>query len=39
MGQKDAFTGDVIETNALLRDLFGAPPFSVINTKEGNWQT
>lgn len=38
MGQKDAFSGKIIETNALLRELFGAPPFSVLNTKEGSWQ-
>lgn len=35
---RDLF-GDVIEENALLKDEFIEPPFSVIDTKTGRWQT
>lgn len=34
---KDLF-GNPIETNPLLRDKFIEPPFSVLDTKSGNWQ-
>lgn len=34
---KDLF-GNIIETNPLLRDKFIEPPFSVLDTKSGNWQ-
>lgn len=30
--------GEKIETNPLLRDKFIEPPFSVLDTKSGNWQ-
>jgi DNA modification methylase len=30
--------GNVIEKNVLLRDKFIEPPFSVLDTKSGNWQ-
>jgi len=35
---KDLF-GNVIETNVLLRDKFMEPPFSILDTKGGKWQT
>ena len=35
--EKDLFGNDII-TNPLLRDKFIEPPFSVIDTKSGNWQ-
>lgn len=34
---KDLF-GNEIETNPLLRDKFIEPPFSILDTKSGNWQ-
>lgn len=34
---KDLF-GNVVETNPLLRDKFLEPPFSVLDSKGGNWQ-
>ena len=36
--QKDLF-GNVIEQKVLLRDKFIEPPFSVLDTKSGNWQS
>ena len=30
--------GNVIVTNPLLRDKFIEPPFSILDTKSGNWQ-
>ena len=35
---KDLF-GNEIETNAFLRDLFMEPPFSVLDSKGGKWQS
>ena len=35
--QKDLF-GNIVVTNPLLRDKFIEPPFSVLDTKSGNWQ-
>ena len=35
--QKDLFGNDVI-TDELLRDKFIEPPFSILDTKSGNWQ-
>ena len=35
---RDLF-GNIIETNLLLRDKFIEPPFSIIDTKTGRWQT
>tara|TARA_R110002096_G_C14420164_1_gene709058 strand:+ start:37 stop:897 length:861 start_codon:yes stop_codon:yes gene_type:complete len=35
--EKDLFGNDII-TNPLLRDKFIEPPFSVLDTKQGNWQ-
>ena len=35
--QRDLF-GNIIEENPLLRDKFIEPPFSVLDTKSGNWQ-
>ena len=37
MKNKDLF-GDEIITNPLLRDKFIEPPFSILDTKSGNWQ-
>lgn len=37
MEDKDLF-GDPIQKNALLRDKFMEPPFSVLDTKNGGWQ-
>tara|TARA_R110002012_G_scaffold271358_1_gene456550 strand:+ start:1864 stop:2751 length:888 start_codon:yes stop_codon:yes gene_type:complete len=37
MKNKDLF-GEEIEVNPLLRDRFIEPPFSVLDTKSGNWQ-
>lgn len=37
MKQIDIF-GNVQETNPILRDQFIEPPFSVLDTKSGNWQ-
>lgn len=37
MKQKDLFGNEVI-TNPLLRDRFIEPPFSVLDTKNGNWK-
>ena len=34
---KDLFGNEII-TNPLLRDKFMEPPFSVLNTKGGEWQ-
>jgi len=34
---RDLF-GNIVETNPLLRDKFIEPPFSVLDTKSGNWQ-
>ena len=35
--EKDLFGNEII-TNPLLRDKFIEPPFSIIDTKGGNWQ-
>ena len=35
--EKDLFGNDII-TNPLLRDKFIEPPFSILDTKSGNWQ-
>lgn len=35
--QKDLFGNEII-TNPLLRDKFIEPPFSILDTKSGNWQ-
>ena len=35
--QRDLF-GNIIEKNELLRDKFIEPPFSILDTKSGNWQ-
>ena len=35
--EKDLFGNEII-TNPLLRDKFIEPPFSVLDTKQGNWQ-
>ena len=33
---KDLFGNDIVD-NVLLRDKFIEPPFSVLDTKSGNW--
>ena len=35
--QIDIF-GNIIESNPILRDKFIEPPFSILDTKSGNWQ-
>jgi|TARA_R110001592_G_scaffold28290_1_gene104080 DNA modification methylase len=37
MENKDLF-GEVVVTNPLLRERFIEPPFSILDTKSGNWQ-
>jgi len=37
MENKDLF-GEVVVTNPLLREKFIEPPFSILDTKSGNWQ-